>query len=92
VGVIGKGHFPGVVHAMTHHHGDLRFRDLAGSRSALVCAVGVASCVAASELNRVLPVQQACRPSQDLAEGPELSCSLEASRLGTHVVSTSAPN
>lgn len=32
VGVIGKGHFPGVVHAMTHHHGDLRFRDLAGSR------------------------------------------------------------
>jgi len=34
----------------------------------------------------------ACRPSQDLAEGPELSCSLEASRLGTHVVSTSAPN
>ncbi len=32
MGVIGKGHFPGVVHAMTHHHGDLRFRDLAGSR------------------------------------------------------------
>lgn len=30
VGIIGRGHLPGVVHAMTHSHGKLRFRDLAG--------------------------------------------------------------
>jgi pheromone shutdown protein TraB len=32
VGIVGKGHLPGVVHALTEHHGKLLFRDLAGSR------------------------------------------------------------
>lgn len=33
VGVIGKGHMRGVCYALTHDSGNLRFRDLAGSRS-----------------------------------------------------------
>lgn len=32
VGVVGKGHLPGIVHALTCFHGKLFFRDLAGSR------------------------------------------------------------
>lgn len=32
VGVVGKGHLHGIVHALTCFHGKLFFRDLAGSR------------------------------------------------------------
>lgn len=32
VGIVGKGHLPGIVHALTESHGKLLFRDLAGSR------------------------------------------------------------
>ena len=32
LGVIGKGHMRGICYALTHDNGDLRFRDIAGSR------------------------------------------------------------
>lgn len=38
VGVVGKGHLRGVVYALTHDQGELRFRDLAGRRRGVAAA------------------------------------------------------
>ncbi len=38
----GKGHLRGVVHALTHDQGSLRFRDLAGGRRSKPRAAAVA--------------------------------------------------